>query len=144
MYSQRPFEWYMTRLPKLEISWRRGKQFTSPVTLGGRHNYYCRTDIDKARAISWGTDRQTRFRNPHMETCRCTKNFNSKLGVSIQFQYTCPNTIKFKHASRFKEGLNQSLWKWMYFVIKLCLHITHKTKIQSRHREPFLQQQTGS
>ena len=25
----------MTRLPKLKISWRRGKQYTSPVTLGG-------------------------------------------------------------------------------------------------------------
>ena len=41
MYSQRPFEWYMTRLPKLKISWRRGKECTSPVTLGGRHNYRC-------------------------------------------------------------------------------------------------------
>ena len=28
----------MTRLPKLKISWRQGKQYTSPVTLGGRHN----------------------------------------------------------------------------------------------------------
>ena len=30
----------MTRLPKLKISWRRGKQYTSPITLGGggRHN----------------------------------------------------------------------------------------------------------
>ena len=37
MYSQRPFEWYMTRLPKLKISWRRGTQYTSPVSLGGRH-----------------------------------------------------------------------------------------------------------
>ena len=25
----------MTRLPKLKISWRRGKQYTSHVTLGG-------------------------------------------------------------------------------------------------------------
>ena len=25
----------MTRLPKLKISWRRGKQYTSPITLGG-------------------------------------------------------------------------------------------------------------
>ena len=24
----------MTRLPKLKISWRRGKQYASPVTLG--------------------------------------------------------------------------------------------------------------
>ena len=31
MYSQRPLKWYMTRLPKLKISWRRGKQYTSPV-----------------------------------------------------------------------------------------------------------------
>ena len=29
---------YMTRLRKLKISGRRGKQYTSPVTLGGRHN----------------------------------------------------------------------------------------------------------
>ena len=29
----------MTRLPKLKISWRRGKQCTSPVTLGGSHKY---------------------------------------------------------------------------------------------------------
>ena len=27
------------------------------------------------------TDRQTRFWNPHMETCRHTKNFNSKLKI---------------------------------------------------------------
>ena len=26
-------------------------------------------------------DRQTRFRNPHMETCRHTKNFDSKLNI---------------------------------------------------------------
>ena len=28
------------------------------------------------------TDRQTRFWSPHMETCRHTKNFNSKLKIS--------------------------------------------------------------
>ena len=28
------------------------------------------------------TDRQTRFWNPHLETCRHTKNFNSKLKIS--------------------------------------------------------------
>ena len=28
------------------------------------------------------TDRQTGFWNPHMETCRHTKNFNSKLKIS--------------------------------------------------------------
>ena len=38
MYSQRHFEWYMARLPKLKISWRRGKQYTSPDTLGGGIN----------------------------------------------------------------------------------------------------------
>ena len=27
----------MTRLSKLKISWWRGKQYTSPITLGGRH-----------------------------------------------------------------------------------------------------------
>ena len=40
MYSQRPFEWYMTRLSKLKISWRRGKQYTSPVTVEEMHNNY--------------------------------------------------------------------------------------------------------
>ena len=30
----------MTRLPKLKISWRRGKQYTSPVTMGETHNNY--------------------------------------------------------------------------------------------------------
>ena len=39
MYSQRTFKWYMTRLSKLKISWRRGKEYTSLVTLGGRHRY---------------------------------------------------------------------------------------------------------
>ena len=39
IYSQRPVKWYMTRLPKLKISWRRGKPYTSPDTLGGRYNY---------------------------------------------------------------------------------------------------------
>ena len=29
----------MTRIPKLKISWRRGKQYTSPVTQGRSHNY---------------------------------------------------------------------------------------------------------
>ena len=33
MYSQRPFEKYMSRLQKLKISWRRGKQYTSPIIL---------------------------------------------------------------------------------------------------------------
>ena len=28
------------------------------------------------------TDRQTRIWNPHMETCRHTKNFNSKLKIN--------------------------------------------------------------
>ena len=37
MYSQRPFEWYIKRLPKMKNSWRWGQQYTSPVTLGGRH-----------------------------------------------------------------------------------------------------------
>ena len=32
--------------------------------------------------FSRGTDRQIRFWNPHMETCRHTKNFNSKLKIS--------------------------------------------------------------
>ena len=32
--------------------------------------------------LSSGADSQTRFWNPHMETCRDTKNFNSKLKIS--------------------------------------------------------------
>ena len=52
-------------------------------------NYECRTDIDEAMVISFlgvqtdgQTDGQTRFWNPDMETCRHTKNFNSKLKIS--------------------------------------------------------------
>ena len=47
MYSQRPFKWYMTRLSKLKISWRRGKQYTSSVTLGGGegHDYLKRQSV---------------------------------------------------------------------------------------------------
>ena len=37
-YSLRPFKWYDMPKSKLKISWRRGKQYTSLVTLGGRHN----------------------------------------------------------------------------------------------------------
>ena len=36
----------------------------------------------KGDFFSRGTDRQKRFWNPHMETCRHTKNFNSKLKIS--------------------------------------------------------------
>ena len=36
MYSQSPFEWCMVRLAKLKISWRRGKQYTFRVTIGGK------------------------------------------------------------------------------------------------------------
>ena len=39
MYSQRPFEWYMTRLPKLKISWRRGKP-SLHYGANGILNYY--------------------------------------------------------------------------------------------------------
>ena len=35
-----------------------------------------------SRGADRRTDRQTRFWNPHMETCRHTKNFNSKLKIS--------------------------------------------------------------
>ena len=40
--------------------------------------------------FSWGMDRRTRFWNPHMETCRHTKNFNSKLVVSCRSLYASP------------------------------------------------------
>ena len=161
----------MTRLSKLKISWRRRKQYTSPVTLGERHNevvryiyiyilygtilpinewnnFQIQLDIDPRRdddaslmssrpsylnvdfsssaqvkiqcqtfwkkiqnfGFSSGSTRedlfidvsitnvgliltklwwfpfsgygQTRFCNPHMETCRHTKNFKSKLQIS--------------------------------------------------------------
>ena len=41
-YSQRLFKWYLTHQPKLRISWRWGKQYTSP--LGGRRNYMGESD----------------------------------------------------------------------------------------------------
>ena len=32
MYSQRPFEWYITQIPKLKISWRQGNNLAiSPL-----------------------------------------------------------------------------------------------------------------
>ena len=37
MTSQRPLKWYMTRLSKLKISWWRRKQYTSPITVRGKH-----------------------------------------------------------------------------------------------------------
>ena len=43
------------------------------------------TKLIQAMVISFlgvRTDRQTGFWNPHMETCRHTKNFNSKLKIS--------------------------------------------------------------
>ena len=41
-----------------------------------------RTDGQTDGRTDGQTDRQTRFWNPHMETCRHTKNFNSKLKIS--------------------------------------------------------------
>ena len=41
-----------------------------------------RTDRQTDRRTDRQTDRQTRFWNSHMETCRHTKNFNSKLKIS--------------------------------------------------------------
>ena len=38
--------------------------------------------LTKLGFLSLGTDRQTQFWNPHMETYRHTKNFNSKLKIS--------------------------------------------------------------
>ena len=40
------------------------------------------TDRRTDRQTDRRTDRQTRIWNPHMETCRHTKNFNSKLKIS--------------------------------------------------------------
>ena len=48
------------------------------------------------------TDRQTRFWNPHMETCRHTKNFNSKLELAVDL-YMLPTYIKL-HAENYKLG----------------------------------------
>ena len=36
-----------SRLPKLKISWRRGKRYTSPVTLWGRHNESKEANMDR-------------------------------------------------------------------------------------------------
>ena len=47
-----------------------------------------------ARVISFlrvRTDRQRGFWNPHMETCRHTKNFNTKLRVSCRSLYASPD-----------------------------------------------------
>ena len=46
MYSQRPFEWYLTRLSKLKISWRRRKQYTSPRYTRGRHKNKSKFNFD--------------------------------------------------------------------------------------------------
>ena len=43
---------------------------------------YGQMDRQTDRRTDRRTDRQTRFWNPHMETCRHTKNFNSKLKIS--------------------------------------------------------------
>ena len=40
------------------------------------------TDGQTDRQTDGQTDRQTRFWNPHMKTCRHTKNLNSKLKIS--------------------------------------------------------------
>ena len=36
----------MTRQLNRKISWRRGKQYTSPITLGGGENIYEETNTD--------------------------------------------------------------------------------------------------
>ena len=71
MYSQRPFKWYMTRLPKLKISWRRGKQYTSPVALGGRHNYPQRSLLahNKLITLLYYYGQVKTFRGYHLFCC---------------------------------------------------------------------------
>ena len=47
-------------------------------------NYPCKTDIDEVRVIFFlrlWTDRLTQFGNPHLQTCRHTKNFNLKIKI---------------------------------------------------------------
>ena len=42
----------MTRLPKRKISWRRGKQYTSPVTLGGGGHKNLKADVGTQEFLS--------------------------------------------------------------------------------------------
>ena len=71
MYSQRPFKWYMTRLSKLKISWRRQKQYTSPDKLEGGEVSQTNVGLilTKPRVISFLGVRTDRFRNPHKVKC---------------------------------------------------------------------------
>ena len=86
----------------LDISWKKIKFLGFCAVVGTRGhlsidvpigNYYYRIDIDEARVISF-LGVQTRFRNPHLEACRHTKNLNSKfkLGVSCQSLYASPSS----------------------------------------------------
>ena len=49
MYFQRHFKYYMTSLPELKISRRRGKQYTFPVTL-----LHFRDGKSSLNLASWG------------------------------------------------------------------------------------------
>ena len=81
MYYQTPFEWYITSLPKLKISWRWGKQYISPVT--GRHNK-TRYHIDPPKETNLNVD------------------FSSSAQVKIG---TSQNSI-----SNFLEGKKSNFW----------------------------------
>ena len=46
--------------------------------------YYCRTDIDGSRKISF---LEAQIGNPHMETCKNKKKFSSKIKIRIALDF---------------------------------------------------------
>ena len=93
MYSQRPFEWYMTRLPKLSISWQWGKQYTSPLTLGGRHNLFNYADRGEPYFIScywfWNLDENVCHIPEHVNLlCEFCLNLNPIIKTLLFFTYS--------------------------------------------------------
>ena len=60
----------MTRLPKMKISWRRGKQYTSSVTLGGGINREKKIDVDPRWDDDASSDFALKNEGSMMKTCR--------------------------------------------------------------------------
>ena len=73
-----------------ELFWKKKNQIFGFPCCSTREDLSIDVSITNVRLILtklwWylfsGTDRQTGFWNPHMETCRHTKNFNSKLKIT--------------------------------------------------------------
>ena len=91
MYSQRPFEWYMTSLPKLKTSWRRGKQYTSPVSLGWRHKNVYISIISINRRTSKKTSNKAIVYRPPFE-----KYSSHKINVAWSMNLWLRRKNKFK------------------------------------------------